>query len=93
MIMPDHIHFFVRGDANFALSPWVGGLKRAISVAVSRDAQTWPPVMGRHSRPARLTLHGKGDFNVAARVSRARSSQPARLPLQESHSHLAWIVE
>ena len=93
--MPDHIHFFVRGDANFALSPWVGGLKRAISVAVSRDAQTWPPVMGRHSRPARLTLHGKGDFNVVACVSRARSqkefnisSQPTRLPRQGKRSSL-----
>ena len=38
VIMPDHVHFFVRGDPNFALSPWVGGLKRAISVAVSKDA-------------------------------------------------------
>ena len=95
VIMPDHIHFFVRGDANFALSPWVGGLKRAISVAVSRDAQTWPPVMGRHSRPARLTLHGKGDFNVVACVSSARSqkefnisSQPTRLPRQGKRSSL-----
>ena len=49
VIMPDHIHLFVRGDPNFALSPWVGGLKRAISLAVSGDPQaTRLPLQGRH---------------------------------------------
>ena len=32
VIMPDHVHFFVRGNPDFLLSSWVGGLKRAISV-------------------------------------------------------------
>ena len=32
VIMPDHIHFFVRGNPDFVLSSWVGGLKRAMSV-------------------------------------------------------------
>ena len=32
VIMPDHIHFFVRGNPDFLLSSWVGGLKRAMSV-------------------------------------------------------------
>jgi putative transposase len=74
VIMPDHIHFFVRGDPNFALSPWVGGLKRAISMAVSRDPHspcsgsrvgceigTHPqalPPQGTHSQAARLPLQG-----------------------------------
>src|SRR5260370_6600449 len=31
--MPDHVHFFVRGNPDFVLSSWVGGLKRAMSVA------------------------------------------------------------
>jgi REP element-mobilizing transposase RayT len=30
VIMPDHLHFFVRGDQNFVLSNWIKGLKRAI---------------------------------------------------------------
>jgi len=34
VIMPDHIHLFVSGDADFVLSKWVAGLKRAISKAV-----------------------------------------------------------
>ena len=95
VIMPDHVHFFVRGDANFVLSRWVGGLKRAISVAVSEDGQTRLPVKRRHSQRTRLMLQGKGDFAVVARVSRAGSqkrldisSQPTRLPLQGKESSL-----
>jgi len=30
VIMPDHVHFFIRGDQNFVLANWVKGLKRAI---------------------------------------------------------------
>jgi REP element-mobilizing transposase RayT len=35
VIMPDHVHLFVRGDRNFTLASWIGGLKRAISVALT----------------------------------------------------------
>ena len=39
VILPDHVHLFVRGGRDFPLSCWIGGLKRAISVAVeSRQA-------------------------------------------------------
>jgi REP element-mobilizing transposase RayT len=34
VLMPDHVHLFVRGGRNFTLSSWIGGLKRAISVAL-----------------------------------------------------------
>jgi len=30
VIMPDHIHLFVRGGPDFILSEWVKGLKRAV---------------------------------------------------------------
>jgi REP-associated tyrosine transposase len=42
VIMPDHIHLFVRGDRNFTLSPWIGGLKRAMSVAL-KSPRLWQP--------------------------------------------------
>jgi putative transposase len=42
VIMPDHVHLFVRGDGNFALSPWIGGLKRAMSVAL-KSPHRWQP--------------------------------------------------
>ena len=34
LIMPDHMHLFVRGGGDFKLAQWVNGLKRAISVAL-----------------------------------------------------------
>jgi putative transposase len=42
VIMPDHIHLFVRGDRTFTLSSWIGGLKRAISVAL-KLSRLWQP--------------------------------------------------
>ena len=42
VIMPDHVHLFVRGDQNFSLSAWIGGLKRAASVAV-KSRYLWQP--------------------------------------------------
>jgi putative transposase len=43
IIMPDHIHLFVRGGADFVLSPWVAGLKRAISIALVIKGEFWQP--------------------------------------------------
>jgi putative transposase len=34
VIMPDHVHLFVQGNDQFNLSSWMGGLKRALSVAI-----------------------------------------------------------
>ena len=42
VIMPDHVHLFVRGDQNFVLSKWVSGLKRAMSVAMT-EQRLWQP--------------------------------------------------
>lgn len=48
VLMPDHVHLFVRGGRNFTLSSWIGGLKRAISAALLKEAQaTRLPVKGR----------------------------------------------
>jgi putative transposase len=33
VIMPDHVHLFVRGDYNFKLGPWIGALKQALARA------------------------------------------------------------
>ena len=42
VIMPDHVDLFVRGDQDFVLSSWVGGLKRALSVAL-KTQKLWQP--------------------------------------------------
>ena len=44
VIMPDHVHLFVRGDYNFRLGPWIGALKQALakSATLSRaKGQIW----------------------------------------------------
>ena len=45
VIMPDHLHFFVRGDQNFVLATWVKGLKRAILEAFPHEQRRffWQP--------------------------------------------------
>jgi len=43
VIMPDHIHLFVRGSDDFVLTRWVAGLKRAIAFALRAGNQLWQP--------------------------------------------------
>jgi REP-associated tyrosine transposase len=45
VIMPDHLHFFIRGSDNFNLGQWVNGLKRAISVSLgaAKKRPLWQP--------------------------------------------------
>ena len=45
VIMPNHVHFFVRGSNDFKLAHWVNGLKRAISVALgaTKKRPLWQP--------------------------------------------------
>ena len=42
VIMPDHVHLFVRGSPTFTLSAWIGGLKRAMSVGL-KSPRLWQP--------------------------------------------------
>ena len=48
VIMPDYIHLFVCGDADFVLSKWVAGLKRAISKALRIRGEFWQPTFFDH---------------------------------------------
>jgi putative transposase len=43
VIMPDHMHLFVRGGPNFILERWIAGLKRAISVKLGFRGKLWQP--------------------------------------------------
>jgi len=45
VIMPDHLHLFVCGGADFDLSEWVKGLKRAISGQLRQNGMfiRWQP--------------------------------------------------
>jgi REP element-mobilizing transposase RayT len=48
VIMPDHVHLFVCGDADFVLSRWVAGLKRVISKALGIRGEFWQPTFFDH---------------------------------------------
>jgi REP element-mobilizing transposase RayT len=44
VIMPDHVHLFVRGGQSFKLGPWVGRLKQVLAKAAKLSrakAQLW----------------------------------------------------
>ncbi|HAF02833.1 MAG TPA: hypothetical protein DCO65_09920 [Spartobacteria bacterium] len=45
VVMPDHLHLFVRGDDNFVLADWVKGLKRAVTVRFPKEPNRslWQP--------------------------------------------------
>jgi REP element-mobilizing transposase RayT len=45
VIMPDHVHFFVCGGAEFVLGDWIKGLKRSIHNALPRPRpeRLWQP--------------------------------------------------
>jgi putative transposase len=48
VIMPDHVHVFVCGDADFVLSRWVAALKRVISKALGIRGEFWQPTFFDH---------------------------------------------
>ena len=43
VMMPDHVHLFVRGPDDFQLGPWVGMLKQALAkhIALARTSPIW----------------------------------------------------
>jgi REP element-mobilizing transposase RayT len=41
VIMPDHIHLFVRGSLDFSLRQWVRMMKRTLSCAIFADPPHW----------------------------------------------------
>ena len=61
VIMPDHVHLFVRGDHGFVLSTWVGGLKRAMSVAVVKQ-RLWQPGFFDHVLRSSESYAGKWNY-------------------------------
>ncbi len=50
VIMPNHMHFFVRGSNDFKVAQWVNGLKRAISVPLgaTKKRPLWQPGFSDH---------------------------------------------
>ena len=63
VLMPDHLHLFVKGDSDFMLSTWVGGLKRAIAVEVRcRSGELWQPGFFDHVLRSDESYDGKWNY-------------------------------
>ena len=63
VLMPDHFHLFVKGDADFMLSRWVGGLKRAMAVELGCLAgELWQPGFFDHVLRSDESYDGKWNY-------------------------------
>jgi REP-associated tyrosine transposase len=63
VLMPDHFHLFVKGDADFMLSRWVGGLKRAMAVELGcRAGELWQPGFFDHTLRSDESYDGKWNY-------------------------------
>ena len=64
VIMPDHMHFFVRGGDDFKLAQWVNGLKRSISIALgaTKKAPLWQPGFFDHLLRNDESCEQKGEY-------------------------------
>src|SRR5436309_10535287 len=78
VIMPDHLHFFVRGDQNFVLGNWVKGLKRAILKAFPKEKDQFlgSPVFSITYCAMMKVTHKNG--NTSAKIQFARAWCTAR---------------
>lgn len=66
VIMPDHIHLFVRGHPEFRLAYWVRGLKRAISDGMNSDRKPglWQSSFFDHLLRHSESYHAKWNYVV-----------------------------
>jgi REP element-mobilizing transposase RayT len=63
VIMPDHVHLFVRSGKDVTLSLWIGGLKRAMAVALLKETQA------TRLPPQRTALWQPGFFDHILRTN------------------------
>jgi REP element-mobilizing transposase RayT len=74
VIMPDHIHLFVRGTIDFKLGTWIGGLKRVVAAAVTGGRGIWQRGCFDHVNSEWRELFGE----MALRARESSSRWPRR---------------
>ncbi len=86
VIMPDHVHLFVRGDHNFRLGPWIGALKQALAKAamLSRaNGQIWEEGFFDHVLRSNESYSQKWNYVRENPVSARLAKSAADWPYQE----------
>jgi len=84
VIMPDHIHLFVRGSSDFVLAQWVRVLKRSLSRAIPGAAPHWQPGFFDH-----LIRHSESYAQKWEYVCQ----NPARAGFVKNYQHWPWHGE
>ena len=84
VIMPDHVHLFVRGNLDFSLRQWVRMMKRALSNAILTEPPHWQQGFFDH-----LIRHGE---SYAQKWEYVRQN-PVRAGLVTSGDQWRWQGE
>ena len=90
VIMPDHIHLFVAGDANFSLSKWITGLKRHISKTIEVPPRFWQPGFFDHVLRSDESYAEKCQYVFDNPVRAGLVSRPGEWPYRGS---VTWPYE
>lgn len=80
--MPDHVHLFVRLNAETALGLWVRGLKRAISAKLPDSKNLWQPGFFDHVVRHSESYSEKWAYVVANPVRAGLVDAAAQWPYQ-----------
>ena len=62
VIMPEHIHFFVKIDRSKSLGKWIGSLKRYIGANCTLNSLAWQPGFFDHMLRDNENLMQKGEY-------------------------------
>ncbi len=64
VIMPDHVHLFVSGNAEFNLGLWIRGLKRALATGLTDPGtnRLWQPGFFDHRLRSNESYTAKWDY-------------------------------
>ena len=85
VIMPDHVHLFVRGGPEFALSRWVTSLKQVLGKAAppeARGARPWQESFFDHKLRNDESMGEKWEYIRQNPVRAGLVSDPAAWPYQ-----------
>ena len=84
VIMPEHVHLFVRMSGETALGRWVGGLKRAMGKAMSPVVTAVPAVASWEEQDAADTAATTEDEEARSTCSNRRLGGTAQLEREDA---------